>query len=306
MTMTQIYYFYILAKTGNFTRTSQQLYITQPTLSKSIAALEDEIKVQLVERTTRSVELTPAGKCFAQACGKILEEYHTGMDQALAAAKLMIGTVSFGLPAEQYQPQAVKLIRMIRKKYPGIKIQLHFFPGSGLLRAADHQGVDFVIASGRTRNEKLQSLVLSCKNGVAVLPSDHPLAKEKEISFSQLRHEDMIAMSYKTSSAEFDAIVGLGMECGFSPHVAFEASTIAELLMMVACGKGISVLKEDHQSETDGQVVFVPLKEKFSLDECLIWKDRGTPMQALVVDLAKSLSALNGCGTIKNRGPVRV
>ncbi len=294
MTMTQIYYFYILAKTGNFTRTSQQLYITQPTLSKSISALEDEIKVKLIERTTRSVELTPAGSCFAQACGKILEDYHIGLDQALAAAKLMIGTISFGLPLEQYQPQAVKLIRLIHEKYPGLKTQLHFFPGSGLLRAADHEGVDFVIASGRARNEKLKSLVLSHKDCVAVLPYDHPLASEKEISFSQLRHEDMIAMSYKTFNAEFDAIVGLGIQCGFSPHVTFEATTIAELLMMVACGKGVSVLKADHQVVTGTQVAFVPLREKFSLDECLIWKDRGTPMQALVINLARSLT--ESCG----------
>ena len=57
MTMTQIYYFYILAKTGNFTRTSQQLYITQPTLSKSISALEDEIKVKLIERWSCPIKI---------------------------------------------------------------------------------------------------------------------------------------------------------------------------------------------------------------------------------------------------------
>ena len=73
MTISQIYNFYILAKTGNFTRTSQQLYITQPTLSKSISSLEDELKVRLIDRTTRNVKLTPAGECFLQSCEKILE-----------------------------------------------------------------------------------------------------------------------------------------------------------------------------------------------------------------------------------------
>ena len=290
MTMTQIYYFYILAKTGNYTRTSQQLYITQPTLSKSISALEDELKVKLVERTTRSVTLTPAGECFAASCERILEEYQTGVDKALTAAKLLRGTVSFGLPSEQYQPQAIRLIRFINKHYPGIKTQLYFFPGSGLLRAADHGGVDFVIASGRARNEKLNYLPLRHREISAVLPADHPLAKKEKISFSELKSEDMIAMSYRTSNPEFDAIVGLGIQCHFAPHVIFEATTITELLMLVAAGKGVSVLKDDYRAVAGEQVVFIPLKEHFAMDECLIWQDRGTKLQQLVIEAAKALA----------------
>ena len=291
MTISQIYNFYILAKTGNFTRTSQQLHITQPTLSKSISSLEDELKVRLIDRTTRNVKLTPAGECFLQSCEKILEEYQSGVDRARTAAGLLKGNISFGLPSEQYQPQAIRLLRKIHDKYPGIKTLLHFFPGSGLLRAADHGGVDFAIASGRARNDKLSYLPLCHREGVAVLPSDHPLANRTQLSFSELRYEDIITMSYKTSSAEFDAIVGLGIQCGFSPHVVHEATTISELLMLVAAGRGVSVLKDNYRAATGNQVVFIPLKEHFSLDECLIWQDRGTQLQKLVIELAGELIA---------------
>ena len=289
MTLTQIYYFYTLAKTGNFTRTSQQLYITQPTLSKSISALESELKLQLLDRTTRNVALTPAGECFVKTCERILEEYQTGINNAYAAAGLQIGSIRFGLPAEQYQPMGIKLIRSVQEHYPGIKTELHFFPGSGLLRAADHGAVDFIIASGRARNEHLKTMVLRCRQAVAVLPENHPLAGEKQISFEQLRYEDMIAMSYKTSSAEFDAIVGLGMQCGFSPHVSMEATTIPELLMLVAAGMGVSVLKDDYRAVAGTQVAFVPLKERYDLDECLIWQEHENGLQMLVLELAKKL-----------------
>lgn len=60
--------------------------------------------------------------------------------------------------------------------------------------------------------------------------------------------------------------------------------------MLVAAGKGVSVLKDDYRAVAGEQVVFIPLKEHFAMDECLIWQDRGTKLQQLVIEAAKALA----------------
>ena len=65
--------FLALSKSLNFTQTAQEMYISQPTLSRNIAALEQEIGVQLLVRNTKSVELTAAGRHFAESCAFFLK-----------------------------------------------------------------------------------------------------------------------------------------------------------------------------------------------------------------------------------------
>ena len=72
MTIAQMSHFYALCQSGSYTQAAKQLYITQPALSKSIAALESELNLRLVERSTRTVALTAAGEEFARACDFVL------------------------------------------------------------------------------------------------------------------------------------------------------------------------------------------------------------------------------------------
>ena len=98
MTIAQMSHFYALCQSGSYTQAAKQLYITQPALSKSIAALESELNLRLVERSTRTVALTAAGEEFARACEEMLEVYRKGVNNARTAAGDISGLVRFGLP----------------------------------------------------------------------------------------------------------------------------------------------------------------------------------------------------------------
>lgn len=75
MTIFQLECYYALAQSLNFTQTASQQYITQPALSRSISSLEKELGIKLVNRTTHTVSLTPAGRVFAEECRKIISTY---------------------------------------------------------------------------------------------------------------------------------------------------------------------------------------------------------------------------------------
>ena len=139
MTIAQMSHFYALCQSGSYTQAAKQLYITQPALSKSIAALESELNLRLVERSTRTVALTAAGEEFARACEEMLEVYRKGVNNARTAAGDISGLVRFGLR------------RHIEEEYPNLRLELRFYSENGLLRALDDHMADFVLAFGRPR-----------------------------------------------------------------------------------------------------------------------------------------------------------
>ena len=75
MTIFQLECFCALADSLNFTQTANAMFITQPALSRAISSLEQELQLTLLQRTTHSVTLTPAGKIFSSECHKMLKEF---------------------------------------------------------------------------------------------------------------------------------------------------------------------------------------------------------------------------------------
>ena len=143
MTIAQMSHFYALCQSGSYTQAAKQLYITQPALSKSIAALESELNLRLVERSTRTVALTAAGEEFARACEEMLEVYRKGVNNARTAAGDISGLVRFGLPRDRVCDTFAGLRRHIEEEYPNLRLELRFYSENGLLRALDDHMADF-------------------------------------------------------------------------------------------------------------------------------------------------------------------
>ena len=290
MTIFQLECYYALAQSLNFTQTASQQYITQPALSRSISSLEKELGIKLVNRTTHTVSLTPAGRVFAEECRKIISTYQDGVQNALTASQSIVGRVRLGVPIDSFEPLAVKLVRAITEKHSGIHIELKFNPPTRLLRALDADLVDVIIASGRPRSAESKYLLVDRRMDYVVISSVHPLADREEVSFSELRYENFIAISRSSSIAGYQSIIDHASAGGFSPNIVGEAETVSSLLMMVACGVGITVLYKEHQpiSATDA-VRFIPLKGEKYFNRYLIWNRLDNSCLDSVLEVAKGL-----------------
>lgn len=267
-----------------------QQYITQPALSRSISSLEKELGIKLVNRTTHTVSLTPAGRVFAEECRKIISTYQDGVQNALTASQSIVGRVRLGVPIDSFEPLAVKLVRAITEKHSGIHIELKFNTPTRLLRALDDDLVDVIIASGRPRSAESKYLLVDRRMDYVVVSSVHPLADREEVSFSELRYENFIAISRSSSIAGYQSIIDHASAGGFSPNIVGEAETVSSLLMMVACGVGITVLYKEHQpiSATDA-VRFIPLKGEKYFNRYLIWNRLDNSCLDSVLEVAKGL-----------------
>ena len=301
MTIFQLECYYALAQSLNFTQTASQQYITQPALSRSISSLEKELGIKLVNRTTHTVSLTPAGRVFAEECRKIISTYQDGVQNALTASQSIVGRVRLGVPIDSFEPLAVKLVRAITEKHSGIHIELKFNTATRplprreaalrrLLRALDDDLVDVIIASGRPRSAESKYLLVDRRMDYVVISSVHPLADREEVSFSELRYENFIAISRSSSIAGYQSIIDHASAGGFSPNIVGEAETVSSLLMMVACGVGITVLYKEHQpiSATDA-VRFIPLKGEKYFNRYLIWNRLDNSCLDSVLEVAKEL-----------------
>ena len=269
---------------------ASQQYITQPALSRSISSLEKELGIKLVNRTTHTVSLTPAGRVFAEECRKIISTYQDGVQNALTASQSIVGRVRLGVPIDSFEPLAVKLVRAITEKHSGIHIELKFNTPTRLLRALDDDLVDVIIASGRPRSAESKYLLVDRRMDYVVISSVHPLADREEVSFSELRYENFIAISRSSSIAGYQSIIDHASAGGFSPNIVGEAETDSSLLMMVACGVGITVLYKEHQpiSATDA-VRFIPLKGEKYFNRYLIWNRLDNSCLDSVLEVAKGL-----------------
>lgn len=290
MTIDQLEHFYALSQCRNYTQAANQLYISQPALSKSIQALEKELHLDLVHRNTRTVTLTAEGIAFADTCRDLLHTLRHGINNAKSASGTLNGRVVFGLPSDHYDAAAVSLILALNEKQPGIRSDLKFFPPNGLLRALDNDTVDFIFSSDWPRAENLAFLRVCESVNCAVLPKDHRLADREEISFAELKNEGFLAISYMVSGKEHDLIIELAREAGLSPNLNYEANSFPELLMMVAAGRGVTVLAEEHKALQMDGVSFVPLKDAPKKEENLIWKRSDNPCILAVAELAGKIS----------------
>lgn len=287
MTIFQMAQFVTLSQSKNYTQAARQLYISQPALSKSISAMEKELNLKLLHRSTKAVSLTAAGEEFARTCQTVLSLYRQGVNNARSAAKDYSGKLQVGLPRERISRAFLRFYRLAQEKYPNIKMDLKFYSENGLLRAIDDKTADFVISFGSARSEDVESLCLFQHRNYAVLPKEHPLSGRSLVSFNDLRHENFLALSYKFSGIEFDRIIIQAGIQKFSPHLIAETGSVAELLTMVSLGRGISVLTDDYMEMAQDQVVFVPLSDLPPAGEYLLWRKNDDVCQRALIRLAE-------------------
>ncbi len=260
MTLNQLESFLVLAQRLNFTQAADDLFISQPALSRMISALEQELGIQLFYRSSRSVTLTPAGRAFAQECPHILDSCRAGVDAALLAQRGFRGEVSVGILRDTFDGNAVQICQRMAEEYPQIHITFRELSHSDLIRVFTAGEVDAIINYGEPLPaEDSESIILRRDRQCAVVPAGSPLARMRSLRMEDLRDEDFVVMSRTSSLPGYGLVWKMAAEAGFVPRVAAEANYVPSLLMMVACGTGVSTLTDDLEYLAKGMVHFIPL-----------------------------------------------
>jgi DNA-binding transcriptional LysR family regulator len=233
--------------------------VAQPALSRTMAELEEDLRVRLFARQGRRMVPTDAALMVAQDARRLLGE----LDDLVARARGLAGGVEGRLrlgtsPSATFHPLVPGLIRALGQERPKVRIELVERSTAALLDAVAQREVDaaFVRPSGALP-DKLRSLVLAREPLVAVLAQDHPLAGRKRIAFTALLDQPLLLPSPGLGSSLSALVDRLAAAEGRALHVAAHAGHAASLVHLAAAGLGVALVPASLQSMRNEGVRYV-------------------------------------------------
>lgn len=263
MDIFQLQYFLSAAITGNFTMAAAENNISQSSFSKHIMALENEMGVKLFYRNRKSISLTPAGERLQKHAYAILGSYKSMMDDMACYSQDDIVISIFSIPVF-VQYQIPEIMSAFRALHPQVKFNVVESESSFVLQGLRRLECDFAILRTDFLDEEQYNITpINVDRLVAVVPENHPLAKEKSISVKRLKGEKLLLPTGKASL--FDICMAVCKKAGFTPNVPYTVSGKPEISLKFVKNDGVIVLAMEQVMtyfDMPGCVV-VPLEEEY-------------------------------------------
>lgn len=267
--------FIAVAEELNFSRAAARLNLSQPPLSRQVQSLEEKLGVRLLERSTRTVSLTPAGRLYLEDARQVL----TRLDSAAAAARRTAAgettRLRLAFVGALLDEGLVSVLQAFRARHPHCQIHLTDLPPAEQLEALRTGLVDgaFIGAPPRRPGKGLAMLEWKREPLLVALPAAHPLAGNKTLSLAQLKTEGWVMVSSAAAPAFRQQFESLCLLAGFRPRLVQESDRVAAVLTMVAAAQGISLLPEAMLRLIGKGVAFRPLKgRKQVLEHTFVWR----------------------------------
>ncbi|MGE6230857.1 LysR family transcriptional regulator [Paenibacillus chitinolyticus] len=231
-----------VAKQQNFTKAAEILHMTQPTLSKLVKSMEDELGVTLFDRSGKTVKLTDAGAAAIQRMQVILQsvnDLYTTLDDV---SQLKTGTIRIGLPPVISTVFFPRVIAPFQRKYPAIQFVMIEEGAKTVEQRVLDGSIDMGVVISPDEDSSLGRLPFIRQYVSLVLHRAHPLAERETVSLADLSREPFLlfAKGFAVRHHVLDAC----HSAGFHPAIAHESSQWDLLVEMVAGGLGVSFIPE--------------------------------------------------------------
>ena len=283
--------FVAVAEELHFGRAAERLHMAQPPLSEQIRQLEAELGVTLLRRTTRRVELAPAGEVLLARAREILASVDRATQDTQRAARGELGRLAVGFTGSSTYALLPALAAALRSALPGVLLELH---GELLTPAQVASLLDGTLDLGLlrppVRQRELAFEVIRWEPLIVAVPQAHPLAAADAVPLEKLSAEPFISYPSHFRSVLHDAIEETCAAHGFLPRVAHEVSETATLVSFVAAGLGVSLVPESTRHMTVDGAVYRPLAgDTTTVELALAWRrDDVTPVLERALEVVRS------------------
>jgi DNA-binding transcriptional LysR family regulator len=239
MELRQLRYVVAVATHRHFTRAAASVPVAQPALSHQVRLLEQELGIELFERSRGGVRLTEAGEIFLLRARRALAEMDAAREEIAAFKGLTSGRLVLGAMQALAGLDLPRLLAAFHAAYPGIDVSLREDSTRDMFIMAAHGEIDLAIAAlDVERPPGLDAVPLVREPVLMALPAEHPLASQETVALRQLRHETFILFKQGTG---LRAVSERAAErAGFVPRVGFQTSSHDRLLALVSEGLGVA------------------------------------------------------------------
>ena len=288
MELRQLRYFVAVAEERHFGRAAARLHIAQPPLSQQIRRFEAELGEPLLYRTTRSVELAPAGEVLLDRAREILAAVDSAIEDARRAARGEYGRLAVGFTGSSTYELLPAIAAALRTELAGVVVDLRgeLLTPAQVARLLDGT-LDVGLLRPPIRERDLCIEVLRSEPLIAVLPEAHPLAEAESISLELLEKEPFVTYPSHFRSVLHDAVEDACAAHGFKPVAAHEVAETATLVSFVAAGLGVSLVPASVGNMTVRGAIYRPLiQDTTRVELAAAWRrddDRPVLARALAV-----------------------
>lgn len=285
--------FLAVASELHFGRAARTLHISQPALSQQVGLLERDLGTQLFVRTSRQVELTPAGRILAEDAPRVLLEVDRARLRVSEAARGASGLLVIGSVNTALAGITPRIMRAVRATTPGLRLELYHMDTVAQLAALADRRIDIGVVREATASRAVAMEPLVSEPLLAVVPEGHPLAGEEAIDPVALADEPFVLWPRVLGPDFFDIIIAYCRRVGFNPRIVAEGDDVETQLGLVASGLGISLQPGYYAGLRRVGVAFVPLQgavPQVALQ--MAWR-RGDPSAAVtrVLGIARRVAA---------------
>jgi DNA-binding transcriptional LysR family regulator len=265
MEFRQLKYFITVAETLHFGRAAESLHLSQPALSKQIQALEENLEVQLFERTKQWVKLTPAGHKFIEIAHRVLREVEEGVQVTRQVADGQIGHIRVGLTEATTFYLTPSILELYHKHHPQVELILTSGGTESNVEALRTHQLDVGFVYLPIREPLLSLHPLYDETYVVALSKTHPLTRHKSIPIQALADQPLIFYPRSLAPVLYANVLKCCEKAGFTPNIVQEAELAQTRLGLAAAGVGMTFVLADMQSLSAKGIVYRPLAGDFPI-----------------------------------------
>ncbi len=270
MEIRQLRYFEAVSRHRHFTRAAEELHIAQSALSHQVRRLEDELGIELLHRTTRSVEPTQAGTLVAARARTILDQSDMLRGEVDELRGLVRGRVTVGALLFGGRLDIPALLASFTSDFPQVEVGLREGTAQRMVDGLRDGSIDLAFALEAEPPSWLDRLELSTEELAVVMAPGHRLSGRQPLLIAELAGEPLIAFEHGSSVRQLvdQALLAAGAE----PRIALEGNDLALVRSLVAQGIGLAILPRSFAELPGPPVALRPLRPELRMTVALWWR----------------------------------
>jgi DNA-binding transcriptional LysR family regulator len=294
MELRHLRHFVAVAENLNFTKAAAKLHLAQPSLTRQVHNLEEEIGVRLLNRSKSHVALTEEGRAFLVDARRVLALATESVQAVQRLSRGEIGSLNIAYSSNFYFELLPETLGAFRQAFPHIALNLFDMTPAEQSRALEASKIDLGFTGLRppASTRRLQWESIARHRTVVVLPVRHPLARKRRVNLGELKTMFFVGMSEKTHPGFRDWLCETCQPAGFTPRILQDAELEPALMTFVAEGLGVTLAREDITKMPHPGVAFRPLMPPVKADYCIAWnRDNDSRALQQYIEIVKRLTA---------------
>jgi DNA-binding transcriptional LysR family regulator len=242
MELRHLRYFLAVAEECHFGRAARRLFISQPPLSRQIRDLEEELGVDLLERSGRQVRLTDAGRQFLDGSRQTLAQAERAVAMAKQAAQGKAGFLSVGYIPTGDLGVIPRVLGPFRRRYPKVELELRSLPITTQIDELRRERIHLGFLRPPVHAPDLRIERIYRESLLVAIQKKNPLARRGRIRVRSLADQPLLMFPRRLAPTYYDELVAFFRRAGVSPTIAHEVESLQTQLSLVSAGLGIALL----------------------------------------------------------------